>query len=86
LIVDLAQILCAFGGEIADGFVGVEPAPAGTDLEAVEEIVDCLIGGIQGMRVCVEVVVEDAAVAQTEDDEVAACGYLDRAINTRLSR
>ena len=72
LAVDLGQVVGSFGGELADGVVAVQPASAGTDLEAVQEIVDCLVGDVQRMDLVVQVFVEDVAVSEAQDDEVAA--------------
>lgn len=49
LLVDFRKILSSLGGKSSHGLVGVEPSPAWTDLQAIEEIVDISISNIQRM-------------------------------------
>ncbi len=62
LLVDFRKILGSLGGESSDGFVGVEPSPAWTDLETIEEIVDISISNIQRMSPIMQVVIKQLTI------------------------
>ena len=49
LLVDFGKVLGSFSGKSSDSFVGVEPSPARTDFEAVQEVINISVSDIQGM-------------------------------------
>lgn len=56
LLIHFGEVLGTFGRESADCGVAVEPSPARTDLQAVEEVVDCLIGHFQWVDSVMQVI------------------------------
>ncbi len=49
LLVDPWEFLCELGGVFAGSGVGGEPSCAGADFEAVEEVIDFVVGNIEGV-------------------------------------
>ena len=72
LTVDLGEVVGTLGGELADSVVAVQPAPAGTYLQAVQEIVNCLVGDVQRMYLIMQVLVKNVSVSKPKDNEVAS--------------
>ena len=72
---------CDLPGSVADGIVGVHPPPAGTDLEAVEVVVEVSVGDVvvvlaEGMVAGMHGVVEDAAIDKGDEGDGRAVGQL----------
>jgi hypothetical protein len=56
-LIDLAQIVSSICGELSDSIVAVEPTPARTDFQAVEEVIYVSISDIEWMCLIVQVFV-----------------------------
>lgn len=72
--IHFGQVFGAVRGELPDGFVGVEPAPARADLQAVQEVVHLGVGDVEWVRGVVQVIEEELAVSEPENPEMAALG------------
>lgn len=75
LVVDLGEVVGSLGGELTDCVVAVQPSPTRTYFQTVQEVVNCLVGDIQGMDLIMQVFVKNVAVSETKDDEVATSWY-----------
>ena len=75
-LINFAEVLGSLGGELPDCFVAVKPAPAWTDLQAVEEIVDCGVGYVERVYGVVQVLIQNIAVSQTQNHQVTTFGDL----------
>ena len=76
LLVNLRQVAGQSCGVFAGGGIGAQPPRAGTNFEAVEEIVDFVVCDIEGMDGALQIFVEQVSVGEAENDKVASLGQL----------
>lgn len=60
----------AFCGEFAHCCVAVEPAPAWTDLQAIQEIIDSLIGHVEWMNGIMQIVKQNIPIRQPQHKQM----------------
>ncbi len=75
LLVDFREVLGSFSGKPSDSFVGVEPSPARTDLEAVQEVINISVSDVQWMSPVMQVIIQQTTIGQSQDHQVATSRY-----------
>lgn len=84
-LINFAQVLGSLGGELPDCLVTIKPAPTWTDLQTVEEIVDCGVSYVERVHGVVQVLIKNISVSQAQNHQMTTFGHLTNQKCTFLS-
>lgn len=72
LLINFGQVLSSLSCESSDCLVCIEPSPAWTNFQAVEEIINISISNVERMGPIVQIVVQQLSISKTQNHQMAS--------------